>query len=129
MADSTVGVTTGTGDFVRGYRTAGASTPVDQYVREARATAVTTNAWNVATTGAASVIAADASRVSMLMVNRSTGRVYIRFDATPPTSSVFHWYLEPDDRYEVPNAYSQLPVSFLGTIASNTVAYTLGTAA
>jgi hypothetical protein len=98
-----------------------------QRVRKSQASAVTTNSWTVATAASTSQIAADVNRVAVLMVNRSTGKVWLRFDSTAPTSTVYHWVLEPGDRYEVPFELTTLAVSMLGELANGTVISLLGT--
>lgn len=105
--------------------TAGAGTNIDTYqvasgdhqqiVREVRATAAgAINTWTPTSTGQASQIAADDSRVGLMIVNGSNVRVYLRFDSTIPTTSTYATYLDAGDRYEVPQAYCQLAVSMLG---------------
>jgi len=127
MADSVVPITAGTGTDIVTFLNA--ASDHEQYVRQRTVTATTLDEWTVATTGVASRIAADVTRVGMLMVNGSTGRVYLRFDNTIPTSTAFGWFLEPGDRWEVPYAFVQRAVSVLGTIASGELYTTLGTAA
>lgn len=102
----------------------------DQVVREARATAETETFWTASTTASTSVVAADVNRVGVLIVNRSTGRVYLRFDATAPTSATngSHWFLEPDERWEVPAHLSTLAMSVIATVASGHVVFNLHTA-
>lgn len=120
MADSSVPITAGVGTAIDTYQITGGDH--QQVVREARATAVSVTTWSVVVTGTASVIAADASRVMVIMVNYSTGRVYIDFDTSIPASSaVGHWYLESNERYEVPLYLATQPVSIKGEIASGSV--------
>ncbi|MCW2767927.1 MAG: hypothetical protein JWO11_3886 [Nocardioides sp.] len=127
MADSSVSITAGAGTAIDTFAVTGGDH--QQVVREARATAVgTINNWTVATTASTSQIAADAGRVMLLMVSNASGRVYVRFDSTAPTSSVFHWYLDPGDRWEVPAEMCTLAVSMLGAVAGGTVLSTLATA-
>lgn len=127
MPDSNVAITAGSGTLVDTFQLAGGDH--QQVVRPAAATAVSLNTWTVTTTGQASQVAADLGRVGLLMVNTSTGRVYLRFDSTIPTSTAHHWFLEPGDRYEVPSALVALAVSMLGTVAAGTVLSCLATAA
>jgi hypothetical protein len=118
--------------------TAGSGTPIAtflaaggdhvQVVRENKATAVTTNSWTVNTTASTSQIAADINRVGLTIVSAASGRVYFRFDSTAPTASTYHWYLDPGDRWEVPNVFSELAVSMLGAVSGGTVLSLLGTA-
>lgn len=128
MADSAILVTPGSGASVDTYAVTGGDH--QQVVREARATAVAAiNTWTVTTAGQASQIAADPSRVSMLIVSNASGRVYLRFDATIPSSTVYHWYLDPGDRFEVPAELSTLAVSMDGAVVGGTVLSMLATAA
>lgn len=98
------------------------------YVNEARATGSTTNTWTVATTASTSQVAADVSRVFMTINNTSSGRVYLRFDSSAPTSTAYHWFLEAGDRYEVPPWLTTQAVSMLGAVAAGTVVSLLATA-
>lgn len=125
-ADSNVPITAGSGTPVDTFQLAGGDH--QQVVRLASSTAVTLNSWTIATSASASQVAADVNRVSMLMVNNGTARVYLRFDSTGPTSAAFHWYLDAGDRWEVPDSLTRLAVSMLGTTASGTVLSTLATA-
>lgn len=103
----------------------------DQVIRDAQATALTRDAWTVSTTGVASRIAADIGRVRMTMVllPSATGRVYLRFDGTIPSSTVFDWYLDPGERYEVPEELVPLAVSVIGTTIAGLLNTTMYTAA
>jgi len=128
MADSSVAITAGAGTSIDTYAISGGDH--QQIVREAKATAVTTNTWTPSTTASTSQIAADASRVMMLMVNDSSARVYLRFDTTAPTSATYHWHLDPGDRWEVPLQLVTLVVSMLGeTTGTGTINSLLATAA
>jgi hypothetical protein len=124
-ADGTIGFTPGSGATVDVMI---ASTgEAQQYIRQVMATAITSSTWATSTTAGTSIIAADVTRVVVLMVNGATGRIYIRFDSTAPTSAAYHWYLEPNDRWEVPLCLSRSAVSFLGvTGASGNLLYMLG---
>ena len=129
MPESAVAVTPGIGANVDTYQLAG-SGDHQQVVREARASAVgSLNTWPVTTAGQATQIAADPSRVAMLIVSNANGRVYLRFDATIPTVAAHHWWLDPGDRWEVPSEMSALPVSMAGAVAGGNVLATLATAA
>jgi len=75
------------------------------------------------------VLAADATRVGMIIVSQATGTVWLRFDATVPSSTVFTWYLQPGDRWEVPVQWAQRPVSLAASVAGGTVLLTSGTCA
>jgi hypothetical protein len=123
-ADSTIAITAGAGTLLETFLAAGGH---QQYVRQSGGTATTLNQWTIVTTAVASQIAADANRVGMLMVNTGTGRVYLRFDNTLPTATVYGWYLDPMDRWEVPLTLVKLAVSVLGTVASGLLLTTLAT--
>lgn len=126
-ADSNVPITAGSGTTIDTFALAGGDH--QQVVREARATAVTTNSWTVSTTASTSQIAADVNRVMLIMSNQSTVRVYLRFDSTAPTTSTYHWYLDSGDRWEVPEHLCQLAVSMLGeAVGSGSVHSLLATA-
>lgn len=128
MADSSVAITAGSGTNIDTYAISGGDH--QQIVRQAKATAVTTNTWTPSTTASTSQIAADASRVAMLMVNDSNTRVYLRFDSTAPTNATYHFYLDSNDRWEVPEQLVTLAVSMLGdTAGTGTFNSLLATAA
>lgn len=129
MPDSSVPVTAGSGTNIDTYQLAGGDH--QQVVRTTRATAAAAiNTWTPTTGGQASQIAADASRVAVLITNSSNVRVYLRFDATIPTAGTHHWYLDAGDRWEVPVELSTLAVSMLGASAgTGTVNSLLATAA
>lgn len=119
MANSSIAITAGSGTPVDTY--AVGSGDHQQIVREARGTAESDDFWTVSTTAVTSRIAADAGRVGMLMVSQATARVYLRFDSTAPTVTAFHWYLDPDDRWECPSYLVTLAVSVLGAGAGGTL--------
>lgn len=120
MADAFVPITAGVGTAIDTYQIAGGDH--QQIVREARATALVATTWNVSVAGNTNILAADASRLFVTMVNYSTGRVFIDFDATVPLNNqVAHWYLEAGERYEVPIYLATQPISMKGEIASNAV--------
>jgi len=119
-----VPITAGVGTQVRCQQLAAGD--YDQYVREARATGVAGAVqWAATTTGTASILAADSTRVSLLIQSYATGTVYLRFDTSvpttgPPNAPLPHWYLAPGDRWEVPVQLCQLAVS---AVASSTGGY------
>lgn len=127
MADSAVAVTAGTGTTIDTYQIA--SGDHQQIIRQAKATAKTDNSWTVATTAVSSQVAADASRIGIMMVNGGSGRVYIRFDATLPTPTTAATFLEAGDRYEVPEYAVTLTISVLGQFAGGILYTTLFTSA
>lgn len=127
MADTTVAVTAGTGTPVQTFTNAAGNH--EQYTRERRATAVTLDEWTISTTGVSARIAADVTRVGVIMANGGTGRVYLRFDTTIPTATSYSWFLEPGDRYEVPDMFAQRAISVLGAASGGELYTTLGTAA
>lgn len=100
-----------------------------QVVRDHKATAESDNSWTVSTTASTSQIAADSNRVGMLMVSAASARVYLRFDATAPTATAYHWYLDPGDRWEVPPHLVELAVSMLGANSGGVFLTHLATAA
>lgn len=128
MADGTLAVTAGAGTLLKVSGVDSGANLV-QYVREIQAdTMAAPGSWTVSTTASTSQIAADAQRTGVLMVNTATGRVYFRFDATAPTTTAYHWYLDSGERWEVPQAFCRLAVSMLGASgASGALIYTLGT--
>ncbi|QES45251.1 hypothetical protein DEJ49_33470 [Streptomyces venezuelae] len=128
MADSQVAITAGSGTNIDTYAVSGGDH--QQVVREARATAAASiNTWTPSTTASTSQIAADASRVMLLITNASNVRVYLRFDSTAPTSATHHWYLDAGDRWEVPMQLTTLAVSMLGaSTGTGTVNSLLATA-
>lgn len=127
MADSSIPATPGPGPGIHTWQNAG--TLHDQFIRAAPATGETDNSWTVSTTASTSQIPADASRVGVLIVSQASGRVYLRFDSTAPTSTAFHYYLDPGDRWEVPTWLSTLAISMVGAIAGGTILTHLATAA
>jgi len=127
MADSAVAITAGAGTNIDTFAITGGDH--QQVIRKAKATAETDDFWTISTTAATSRIAADASRVGVTMVNGGSGRVYLRFDATAPTTTVYHWFLEVGDRYEVPEYAVTLAISVLGQFAGGTLNTELFTSA
>lgn len=126
-ADTTLAVTPGSGTTLKVYaQTSGGSI---QYVRELDATAVTNGSWTLSATATTSAIAADVTRVGIVMVNNGQLTVYMRYDATAPTTTVNHWFLAPGDRYEVPDAYNTMAISLISTGAGGSLTYALATAA
>lgn len=99
-------------------------------IREVRATAESETWWAASQTATTSVIAADTTRVGLLIVNRSTGRVFFRFDATAPTTATngSHMFLEADERWEVPEDKTTLAMSVIAAIASGHVGFHMTTA-
>jgi hypothetical protein len=102
---------------------------VIQYVKELDASAVGAgpSSWTLATTASTSVIAADAQRTSVLMCNWGQARVHLNFSSTAPTATLADWYLDPGDRYSVPDGLAQLAVSFIALGTGGVLSYTLGT--
>jgi hypothetical protein len=127
VADSAVAITAGAGTNIDTYAITGGDH--QQVIRQAKATAESDQQWTISTTASTSQIAADASRVGVLMVNLGSGRVYLRFDATAPTATVFHWYLEAGDRWELPDYAVTLAISVLGQFAGGTLNTELFTSA
>lgn len=130
MAVGDVAITAGVGTNIRAFQLAGGD--YDQITREVRASAKGTLGnipWTATTAGLSNVIAADTNRVGLLIVSQATGTIYLNFSATIPTSTAFDWYLQPQDRYEVPLAFCQLAVSMAASTAGGTVLACAGTAA
>jgi hypothetical protein len=129
VADSSVAITAGAGTPIDTFQVAGGDQ--QQIVREARATAESESFWPASTTASTSQVAADASRLGVIVVNNTTGKVYLRFDATAPTSASngHHFFLEAGDRWEVPFYLSTLAISVIAAIASGHVVFHLATAA
>lgn len=122
MADVDIPITAGAGTSIRAFQKV--SGDYDQYVREARGTAKGTLGnipWTVTTTGLSAVIAADVTRVGLVIVSAANGIVWVRFDATIPTVTAYDWLLNPNDRWEVPVQFVQLAVSMAGAAAGGTV--------
>jgi hypothetical protein len=131
MANSAVSVTPGSGANIDTF--AIGSGDHQQIIRQATADAVSSagaTSWTVSTTASQSQIAADESRMALLVYNASTVRVYLRFDNTAPltSGSNAHWYLDSGDRWEAPYGVAQLAISIVGaTAGTGTVNFTLGT--
>lgn len=126
-SDTTLAVTPGSGTTLKVYaQTSGGSI---QYTRELDATALTHGTWTLSATATTSQIAADVTRVGVVMVNNGTLNVYLRYDATAPTTTVNHAIIPPGAYYEVPDAYTTLAVSFISTGTGGALTYALATAA
>lgn len=128
MGNSSVAITAGSGTAIDTYAVAGGDH--QQIIREARATTGVPTSWSPPTSGTASILAADESRVALLIVNNCNQRVFIDFDATIPTVTAFAWYLDTGDRWEVPKELVQLVISMIpnGTVSSGAVLLTEGRA-
>lgn len=122
-----VAITAGSGTTVSTF-TATAGDHV-QVMRSHKATASTTDNWTISQTAATSRIAADINRVAVLILNLGAGRVYVRYDSTAPTALLHHTYVDVGDRLEVPEALTELPISYLGASVGGTLVTFLGTAA
>lgn len=130
MADSNVPITPGSGATIDTYQLAGGDH--QQVIREVRSTAKGTLSnipWTVTTAGLSNVIAADQTRVGLILVSAANGIVYIRFDTTIPTATTYDWLLNPGDRWEVPVAFTQLAVSMAGAAAGGLILGAAGTCA
>ena len=127
MADVDINITAGAGIPIRAFQKV--SGDYDQYVREARGTAKGTLSnipWTVTTAGLTSTVAADVTRVGLILVSTANGIVWARFDATIPTATTFDWLLNPGDRWEIPVQFTQLAISLAGQSAGGLI---LGAAA
>lgn len=120
VPDSSVAITPGSGVNIDTYQLPGGDQ--QQVVREAPATATTApSSWALVTSGAASVIAADASRRAVVLTNTSSaGTVYIRYDGTAPTTAANGWH----DR--VPFGYRLVLEKELATLAMSFIADVAG---
>jgi hypothetical protein len=97
--------------------------PDVQIVREHRvtsATAPTLDAWTVTTTGVASRVAADVTRVALTFYNAASTSVFIRPDNTIPTLATGGQFYEipANGLYEVPVAWVECAWSVAGRGAS-----------
>lgn len=121
-------VTPGSGALVKDYLLADGT--LVQIVREQRASSVPAPAtWTVTTAGLSNVVTANNDRVYLELANASSGRVYLRYDASTPTSTVFHTWLEPNERREIPIQLAHLAVSMVGDTATGVVTILEGWAA
>lgn len=119
-AYSSVAITPGAGANAKTFLDAGGT--VAQVVREQRASTVPAPAtWTVTTAGASNVITANDDRVYLELANGSSGRVYLRYDATTPTATVFHTWIEPNERREIPIQMAHMAVSMAGDTATGVV--------
>jgi len=127
MADVDINITAGAGTPIRAFQKV--SGDYDQYVREARGTAKGSLAnipWTVTTAGLSNTVAADVTRVGLVLVSAANGIVWARFDATIPTATTYDWLLNPGDRWEIPLQFTQLAISLAGQSAGGLI---LGAAA
>jgi len=127
MPDVDIPISAGSGTNIRAFQKG--SGDYDQYVREARGTAKGTLGnlpWTVTTAGLSSTVAADVTRVGLLLVSAANGIVWARFDATIPTATTYDWLLNPGDRWEIPVQFTQLAISLAGQSAGGLI---LGAAA
>jgi hypothetical protein len=111
LADSVVGQTPGTGADIKTFLDA--SSDHVQYIRSHTGTAVTLDNWTTSTTAVTSRAAADETRVSLTFTNASTTDIYLRPDATAPTSSVYYVKIPANGLYEVPREWVELAWSVL----------------
>ena len=99
-------------------------------VRDVHSTGEAELFWTVTTAGTASAVAADITRVGVLLTSFASGRVYLRFDSTIATSSATaHSFIDPGERFLVPSHLVELAISMAGAVAGGTVSAHLGTAA
>lgn len=132
--DSNVPITAGSGTTIDTYQLTGGDH--QQVVREAPASAAAAPvSWTLATSGVASVLAADLSRRWLCLVNNSSSAwVYIRFDTTAPANTnigSWHFALAPGAVYVVEKEMVALPVSLIAsaTDASHALSISYATAA
>ena len=122
MGDVDVPITAGAGTNIRAFQKV--SGDYDQYVRTAFGTAKGTLSnipWTVTTAGLASVIAADVTRVGLVVTSAANGVVWVRFDSTVPSVAAYDYLLNPGDRWEVPHEFVQLAQSWAGNSAGGTI--------
>lgn len=124
--DSSVAITAGSGTAVDTIALGDGSHQQVVRIAQTNAAPATPTSWTVTTTGLSNVVAADITRVAMLVTSAASGRVYLRFDATIPTSTVNSWFIDPGDRWEVPVAFVTRAVSLKGDVAGGTINITLG---
>lgn len=130
MADSTVAVTAGAGTLLKSSLVDAGANHV-QYVRELPAdTTAAPGTWVLAVT-ATTIIAADAMRMGVMISNTGTARVFLRFDGSAATITLggYHTYLDPGDRWELPEWACRLPVSAIAQTVGGTLTFFLGTKA
>jgi hypothetical protein len=129
MANASVPITPGAGASIDAHQVGNGD--YQQIIRQVCADTIDTGgtpSWTAVTTGA-TPIAANESRVAMLIYNNSTCKIYLRFDTTLPVSAGTNakWYLDPGDRFEVPYGLCQMPVSVVAaTSGTGTVEFTPG---
>jgi hypothetical protein len=101
--------------------------------REQPATAIAAPAsWTVSSSASTSVIAADATRRSVILWNSSsTATVYLRYDGTAPTTAAGGWHdqVPPGGRLEVAKELAILAQSFIGSATSGTLEIATATGA
>lgn len=122
MPDVDIAVSQGSGTNIRAFQKV--SGDYDQYVRTVFGTTKGTLAntpWTVTTAGFANVIAADVTRVGLIVVSAANGLLYIRFDGTLPAVTAYDYLLNPGDRWEVPHEFVQFTQSWAGSVAGGTV--------
>jgi hypothetical protein len=105
----------------------------DQYVREAPATAIAApTSWTLAVVSAPTVIAADASRRSVILWNSSSSAtVYLRYDSGTVTTAASGWHdqIPPGARLEVAKELVTLAQSFIASAAVGTLEIATATSA
>lgn len=122
MPDVDIPISAGSGTNIRAFQKA--SGDYDQYVRAAFGTAKATLSnipWAVTTAGLSAVIAADITRVGLVITSAASAVVWVRFDITVPTVSAYDYLLNPAERWEVPHEFVQLTQSWAGAAAGGTV--------
>jgi hypothetical protein len=127
VALGSLAVTPGSGATVATFDRADAKK--DQLIRPAPATACTVDPWTVAITARTLTGAEGRLRMLMFLTPTATGRVYFRWDATNPTTTVASWFLDPGERWEVWPEIVNLDVRMIGATAAGTLYTTIFTAA
>jgi hypothetical protein len=75
---------------------------------------LTAQSWTVTTAGTTSFLTASTTRTGLAIVSYATDRVYINWNGTGPTLALHSWFIDPDERYEVPAAFVQRALSLAG---------------
>jgi hypothetical protein len=82
--------------------------------------------WTVTTAGLANVVAADNTRQALIVCSAANGRVWIRFDATLPTSTAYSTFVDPDQTLWISGDWAARAVSLTGQAAGGFVLLTAG---
>lgn len=89
---------------------------LQQVVRDPYATGVTDPVtWAASTTAThpTGFSSADLARLAYTMVSLCTGRVYLCFSTTSPTSLLHHWYIDPSERLTIAMPWAPRPLKLV----------------